>query len=120
MVRKPGELPKFLVFNSRTESIGNSYVFSFYLLPFALYSSCISFLELFMLRISDVFVVVFSDKHGQLPPLLPHRGREALFQGPAPPGVPQSAIRRTPLSLLQQRCSDLLLPAVHGPRCDSV
>jgi hypothetical protein len=34
MVRKPGELPKLLVFNSGTESFGNSSVFTFYLLLF--------------------------------------------------------------------------------------
>jgi hypothetical protein len=64
MVIKQGELPNLLVFNSRTESFGNSSVFTFSLLLFALYSLCISFLELLLLRISDVFVVVFSDKHG--------------------------------------------------------
>jgi hypothetical protein len=35
MVRKLGEFPKFLVFNFRTESIGNISVFAFYLLLFA-------------------------------------------------------------------------------------
>jgi hypothetical protein len=30
-------LPKFLVFNSRTNSFGNSSIFAFYLLLFALY-----------------------------------------------------------------------------------
>jgi hypothetical protein len=37
MVRKLGGLPNFLVFNSGTESFGNSSVFTFYLLLFALY-----------------------------------------------------------------------------------
>jgi hypothetical protein len=37
MVRKLVELPKFLVFNSGTNSFGNSSVFAFYLLLFALY-----------------------------------------------------------------------------------
>jgi hypothetical protein len=37
MVRKLVELPKFLLFNSRTNSFGNSSVFTFYLLLFALY-----------------------------------------------------------------------------------
>jgi hypothetical protein len=36
MVRKLGELPKFLVFNSRTESFGNSSVFTFSSLLFTL------------------------------------------------------------------------------------
>jgi hypothetical protein len=63
MVRKTGELSKFLVFNSRTESLGNSSVFIFSLQLFALYNFCISFLELLLLRISDVLAVVFPDKH---------------------------------------------------------
>jgi hypothetical protein len=37
MVRKLVELPKFLVFNFRTNSFGNSFIFAFYLLLFALY-----------------------------------------------------------------------------------
>jgi hypothetical protein len=37
MVRKLSELPKFLVFNSRTNSFENNSVFAFYLLLFALY-----------------------------------------------------------------------------------
>jgi hypothetical protein len=36
MVRKMAELPKFLVFNSRTNSFGNCSIFTFYLLLFAL------------------------------------------------------------------------------------
>jgi hypothetical protein len=67
MVRKMGELPNFLVFNSKRESFVNSSIFALSLLLFALYSFCISFSESILLRISDVFVVVFLDKHGQLP-----------------------------------------------------
>jgi hypothetical protein len=37
MARKLVELPKFLVFNSGTNSFQNSSVFDFYLLLFALY-----------------------------------------------------------------------------------
>jgi hypothetical protein len=37
MVRKLVELSKFLVFNSVTNSFGNSSIFAFYLLLFALY-----------------------------------------------------------------------------------
>jgi hypothetical protein len=37
MVRKLIELPKFLVFNSRTSFFGNSFVFAFNLPLFALY-----------------------------------------------------------------------------------
>jgi hypothetical protein len=36
MVRKLVELPKFLVFNSRTNSSENSSIFAFYLLLFTL------------------------------------------------------------------------------------
>jgi hypothetical protein len=36
MVRKLAELPKFLVFNPGTNSFGNSSIFAFYLLLFAL------------------------------------------------------------------------------------
>jgi hypothetical protein len=89
---KLGELPNVLVLDSTTESFGNSSIFAFSLLLFALYSFCISFSELILLGISDVFVVVFSDKHGRLPPLLPCRGRVALFHRLALPRVPESAI----------------------------
>jgi hypothetical protein len=37
MVRNLVELPKFLVFNSGTNSFGNNSIFAFYLLLFALY-----------------------------------------------------------------------------------
>jgi hypothetical protein len=37
MVRKLVELPKFLLFNSGTNSFGNSSIFAFYLLLFVLY-----------------------------------------------------------------------------------
>jgi hypothetical protein len=37
MVRKLVDLPKFLVFNSGTNTFGNRSVFTFYLLLFALY-----------------------------------------------------------------------------------
>jgi hypothetical protein len=60
MVRNLGELTKFLVFNSVTESFGSSSVFAFSLLLFALYSFLYFLVgNGFLLRISDVFVVVF-------------------------------------------------------------
>jgi hypothetical protein len=62
MVRKLVELPKFLVVSSGTEYFVNSSIFAFSLLLFALYNFCTSFLEWFLLRISDVFV--FLDEHG--------------------------------------------------------
>jgi hypothetical protein len=37
MVRKLAELPKFLVFNSGTDSFWNSSIFAFYLLLFTFY-----------------------------------------------------------------------------------
>jgi hypothetical protein len=48
MVRKLVELPKFLVFNSGTNSFGNSSVFTFYLLLFALYRFLYSLFELLL------------------------------------------------------------------------
>jgi hypothetical protein len=48
MVRKLGELPKVLLFNSGIESIGISYVFAFYLLLFTFIQiSIFTFFELF-------------------------------------------------------------------------
>jgi hypothetical protein len=45
MVRKPVELPKFLVFNPGINSFGKSSVFAFYLLLFALYGFLYSLFE---------------------------------------------------------------------------
>jgi hypothetical protein len=50
------------------------------------------------------------------PPPLPHRGWEIVFNEPALPGVPESAIRRTPPSWLQWGCSGLPLLSVQGLR----
>jgi hypothetical protein len=61
MVRKLVELPKIVVFNSRIYSFGNSSVFAFYLLLFALYR----FLYLplsFGYGVSDIFYVCVSDE----------------------------------------------------------
>jgi hypothetical protein len=49
MVRKLVELPKFLVFNSATNPFGNSSVFAFYLLLFALYSFLYLLFELLIM-----------------------------------------------------------------------
>jgi hypothetical protein len=43
------------------------------------------------LGVSNVFMSVFTDEYGQLPPLLPQRGWESSFHRPTPPGVPTSA-----------------------------
>jgi hypothetical protein len=58
LVRKLGELPKFLVFNSRTNSFGNSFVFAFYLVLFALYRFLYLLLS-FGYRVSDFFMSTF-------------------------------------------------------------
>jgi hypothetical protein len=51
MVRKLVELPKFLMFNSGTNSFGNSSVFAFYLLLFALYRFLYLLFELLIVRL---------------------------------------------------------------------
>jgi hypothetical protein len=62
MVRKLGELPKFLVFSSRTDSNGNNFVFTFSLLMFAfLWSSVLSLLGE-SIGGSNIFVAMFSDE----------------------------------------------------------
>jgi hypothetical protein len=48
-------------------------------------------------------------------PFQPHRGQEAVFHGPALPGVPESAIQRTHPSWLRRGRSGLPLPTVHDP-----
>jgi hypothetical protein len=58
MVKKLVELPKFLVFNSGTNSFGNSSVFTFDLLLFALYRVLYLLLS-FGYGVSDIFVSVF-------------------------------------------------------------
>jgi hypothetical protein len=65
---KVRELPKFLVFNSGTES-GPSYsVFAFSLLLFMLFQFRIFLFRGLYFEVSNVFTVVFSDECGQLPP----------------------------------------------------
>jgi hypothetical protein len=59
MVRKMGVLPKFLVFNSETESFENSYIFAFYLLLFAfIHISVFTFLSC-CYGVSDILMSVF-------------------------------------------------------------
>jgi hypothetical protein len=69
MVRKLGELPKFLVVNSGTNSLGNRSVFAFYLLLFAFIQ-----ISIFSCRAIDMGLVTFcyvylSDGAEPLPPL---------------------------------------------------
>jgi hypothetical protein len=54
MVRNLGELPKFLVFNSRTNSVGIRSIFAFYLLLFALIQ-----ISVFSCRAIDMGLVTF-------------------------------------------------------------
>jgi hypothetical protein len=68
MVRKLGEFPNFMVVNSRTESFGNSSIFAFFLLLFALYRVLCLLFDCDQLGVSNVFTAVFLDKHKQLPP----------------------------------------------------
>jgi hypothetical protein len=58
MVRNLTELPKFLVFNSRTNFFGNSSVFAFYLLLFILYRFLYLFLS-FGYGVSDILCLHF-------------------------------------------------------------
>jgi hypothetical protein len=63
MVRKLVEFPNFVVFNSGTESFGNSSIFTFALLLFALYRLLCLLFECDQLGVSNVLMVVFSDEH---------------------------------------------------------
>jgi hypothetical protein len=63
MVRKLGELPNFMVFNSGTESFENNSVFAFSLLLFALYRILCLLFEYDQLGVSNVFMAMFSDGH---------------------------------------------------------
>jgi hypothetical protein len=63
-----GELPNFVVLNSRTESYGNSSVFTFSLLLFALYRILCLLFECDQRGVRNVFMAVFSDEHERLPP----------------------------------------------------
>jgi hypothetical protein len=58
MVRNLVELPKFLVINRGTNFFGNSSIFAFYLLPFALYRVLYLLLS-FGYGVSDICVYAF-------------------------------------------------------------
>jgi hypothetical protein len=64
---------------------------------------------------SDVFMVVFSFEHGQLPTHHHRCGWEPLLNGPASPGFFASAVRRTPPARLLWGRSCLPRPHVYGP-----
>jgi hypothetical protein len=59
MVSKLAELPKFLVLNSGTNSFGNSSVFVFYLLLFALYRFLYLLFELLIMGLVTFFMSAF-------------------------------------------------------------
>jgi hypothetical protein len=59
MVRKLGELAKFLVFNSGTKSFRNNSIFTFYLLLFAFIQISIFTFPRFCYGVSDIFMSVF-------------------------------------------------------------
>jgi hypothetical protein len=59
MVRKLVELPKFLVFNSVTNSFGNSSVFAFYLLLFTLYRFLYFLFELLIMGLVTFLCLCF-------------------------------------------------------------
>jgi hypothetical protein len=61
MVRNLVELAKFLVLNSRTNSFGNSSIFTFYLLLFTLYRFQYLLLS-FGYGVSDIFMSAFQMK----------------------------------------------------------
>jgi hypothetical protein len=60
------EFPKFLVFNSRTESGLSCSIFAFFLLMLTLFQFRIFLFNYF--GVGNVFMVVFLDEHRQLPP----------------------------------------------------
>jgi hypothetical protein len=74
MVRNLGEFPKFLVFNSRTNSLGNRSVFTFYLLLFTFIQISVSSCRAIDMGLVTFYYVSLSDGAEQLPPLLPHQG----------------------------------------------
>jgi hypothetical protein len=59
MVRKMVDLPNFLVFNSGTNSFGNSSIFAFYLLLFALYRFLYMLFELLIMGLVTFLCLCF-------------------------------------------------------------
>jgi hypothetical protein len=59
MVRKMVDLPNFLVFNSGTNSFGNSSIFTFYLLLFALYRFLYMLFELLIMGLVTFLCLCF-------------------------------------------------------------
>jgi hypothetical protein len=85
----------FLVLNSRTNSLGNISILTFYLLLFTFKQ-----ISVFSCRAIDMGLVTFcyvynSDGADRLPPLLPRQGWQTVFHGTALPMVSESTIRHT-------------------------
>jgi hypothetical protein len=89
MVRKLGELPNFVVFNSRIESFGNSSIFAFTLLLFALYRFLNLLFECDKLGVSNVFMAMFSDEHERLPHVTITENWRLCSTGQHRPGFPR-------------------------------
>jgi hypothetical protein len=86
MVRKLVEFPKFLVFNSRTNFFGNSSVFAFYLLLFALYR----FLYLlFVMGFVTFFISAFQMELNDYPHFDLAEDRTLCSTGQQCPGFPR-------------------------------
>jgi hypothetical protein len=95
VVRKLAELPKFLVFNSGTNSFLEEFRFRFLLTVVRFIQIPVFAFWSFGCGVTGIFYVCVSDGAKRLPPLRPRRGREAVFHGPALPEVSEIAIRRT-------------------------
>jgi hypothetical protein len=95
MGRKIGELPKFLVFNSRTESIGNSSIFTFSLLLFALYIFLYLPFRVVYFGVSNVFMYVFWMSLDDYPHCTLWQGWLPLDHRPTLPGFPTKTLVRS-------------------------
>jgi hypothetical protein len=85
MVRKLVELPMFLVFNSGTNSFGNSSVFTFYLLLFAFYRFLYLLLS-FGHGVSDIFMSAFQMELNDYPHFVLVEDRRLCSMGQHCPG----------------------------------
>jgi hypothetical protein len=88
MVRKLVELPKFVVFNSGTNSFGNNSVFAFYLLLFTLYRFLYLLLS-FGYGVRDIFMSVFQMELNDYPHFDLAEGGRLCSTGQHCPGFPR-------------------------------
>jgi hypothetical protein len=115
MVRNLVELPKFLVFNSGTNSLGNSSNFAFYLLLFTLYRF-MYLLFSFGYGVIDIFMSTFQMELNDYPHIdLTEDGR-LCSTGQHCPGFPRVLYDTIHPSWLRWGHSGLPLPTVHDPR----